>query len=92
MEEMTKTEQGREKRRREREERAAGRKARLQRANERQRNADIATYGAGSMLLESKSGNVYDVETGKYDSTFNKEGTDETLSNDGVDEFLFDNE
>lgn len=91
-EEMTKTEQGREKRRREREERAAGRKARLQGANERQRNADIATYGAGSMLLESKSGNVYDVETGQYDPTFNKEGTDETLSNDGVDEFLFDNE
>jgi hypothetical protein len=35
---------------------------------------------------QSQEGNVYDVETGEYDTTFNKEGTDETISNDGIDE------
>ena len=49
--------------------------------------------GLLSMLgRQSQQGGIYDVETGAYDPTFNKEGTDETLSNDGVDEFLFDNE
>jgi|TARA_R110000782_G_scaffold194561_1_gene284165 hypothetical protein len=86
-EEMTKTEQGRERRRKEAEQRAADRKSRLQRANKRQRDADVATYGEGSMLLESKKGNIYDVETGQYDPPFNKEGTDETIGNDGIDNF-----
>lgn len=35
---------------------------------------------------QSQEGNIYDVETGEYDNTFNKEGTDETISNDGIDE------
>lgn len=35
---------------------------------------------------QSQEGNVYDVETGEYDPAFNKEGTDETISNDGIDE------
>ena len=83
---MTKTEQGREKRRKEAEQRSADRKSRLQEANRRQRNADISTYGEGSELLESRRGNIYDVETGAYDASFNKEGTDETIGNDGIDE------
>tara|TARA_R110000823_G_scaffold308797_1_gene432580 strand:+ start:381 stop:740 length:360 start_codon:yes stop_codon:yes gene_type:complete len=86
MEEMTKTEQGRERRRKEAEQRAADRESRWQRANKRQRDADVATYGEGSMLLESKRGNIYDVETGAYDPAFNKEGTDETIGNDGIDQ------
>ena len=86
-EEMTKTEQGRERRRKEAEQRAADRESRSQRANKRQRDADVATYGEGSMLLESKRGNIYDVETGAYDPAFNKEGTDETIGNDGIDNF-----
>jgi len=85
-EEMTKTEQGREKRRKEAEQRAADRESRLQRASKSQRNADVATYGEGSMLLGSKKGNIYDVETGAYDPAFNKEGTDETIGNDGIDQ------
>ena len=82
MREMTKTEQGREQRRKEAEQRAAERKARRAASAKRQRNADIRTYGAGSMTF----GNIYDVETGKYDPGFNKEGTDETISNDGIDQ------
>lgn len=35
---------------------------------------------------QSQEGNIYDVETGEYDTAFNKEGTDETISNDGIDE------
>jgi len=85
---MTKTEQGREQRRKEREERAAERKTRDEKRRERQLNADIRTYGAGSMALDSKYGNIYDVETGKYDPGFNKEGTDETISNDGIDQII----
>ena len=84
---MTKTEQGREERRKESEQRAADKKSRLQESNSRQRDADTATYGKGSQLLESQEGNIYDVETGEYDTTFNKEGTDETISNDGIDQF-----
>ena len=84
---MTKTEQGREERRKESEQRAADKKSRLQESNSRQRDADTATYGKGSQLLESQEGNIYDVETGEYDTTFNKQGTDETISNDGIDQF-----
>tara|TARA_R110002020_G_scaffold43518_1_gene126365 strand:+ start:1165 stop:1536 length:372 start_codon:yes stop_codon:yes gene_type:complete len=86
MEEMTKTEQGREQRRKEREQRAAERKSRDEKRFQRQLDADIRTYGEGSMALESKYGNIYDVETGKYDPGFNKQGTDETISNDGIDQ------
>ncbi len=88
MEEMTKTEQGREQRRKEREKRAAERKTRDEKRLQRQLDADIRTYGAGSMALDSKYGNIYDVETGKYDPSFNKEGTDETISNDGIDQII----
>ena len=89
---MTKTEQGREERRKESEQRAADKKSRLQESNSRQRDADTATYGKGSQLLESQEGNIYDVETGQYDPTFNKQGTDETISNDGIDQFGADDD
>jgi len=40
-----------------------------------------------SMLgRQSQEGNIYDVETGNYDPTSNKEGTDEIISNDGIDQ------
>ena len=72
------------------EQRAADRTSRLQESNRRQRAADTETYGEGSQLLESQEGNIYDVETGQYDPAFNKEGTDETISNDGIDQFGVD--
>jgi len=86
MEEMSKAEQAREERRKQAAQRKADKKSRLQESNRRQRAADTETYGEGSQLLEAQEGNVYDVETGEYDTTFNKEGTDETISNDGIDE------
>ena len=86
MEEMTKTEQGREQRRKEAEQRAAERKSRREASVKRQFAADVRTYGAGSMAIESKHGNIYDVETGSYDAAFNKEGTDETIGNDAIDQ------
>ena len=67
--------------------RAADRTSRLQESNRRQRAADTETYGEGSQLLESQEGNIYDVDTENYNPTFNKEGTDETIANDGIDEF-----
>jgi len=69
------------------EQRAADRTSRLQESNRRQRAADTETYGEGSQLLESQEGNIYDVDTGHYDPAFNKEGTDETIFNDGIDQF-----
>jgi hypothetical protein len=92
MEEMTKAEQAREERRKQAAQRAADKKSRLQESNRRQRAADTETYGEGSQLLESQEGNIYDVETGQYDPAFNKEGTDETISNDGIDQFGSDEE
>ena len=92
MEEMTKAEQAREERRKQAAQRAADKKSRLQESNRRQRAADTETYGEGSQLLESQEGNIYDVETGEYDPAFNKEGTDETISNDGIDQFGTDEE
>ena len=80
-------EQAREERRKQAEQRAADKKSRLQESNRRQRAADTETYGEGSQLLESQEGNIYDVDTGNYDPTFNKEGTDETIFNDGIDQF-----
>ena len=74
------------------EQRAADRTSRLQESNRRQREADTETYGEGSQLLESQEGNIYDVETGQYDPAFNKEGTDETISNDGIDQFGADDD
>jgi len=92
MEEMTKAEQAREERRKQAAQRAADKKSRLQESNRRQRAADTETYGEGSQLLEAQEGNIYDVETGDYDPAFNKEGTDETISNDGIDEIKADEE
>ena len=74
------------------EQRAADRTSRLQESNRRQRAADTETYGEGSQLLESQEGNIYDVNTGEYDPTFNKEGTDETIANDGIDQFGVDDD
>tara|TARA_X000000950_G_scaffold287964_1_gene402597 strand:+ start:3200 stop:3607 length:408 start_codon:yes stop_codon:yes gene_type:complete len=46
-----------------------------------------------SMLgRQSQQGGIYDVSTGKYDTSFNKQGTDETISNDGVDQFGLNDE
>ena len=46
-----------------------------------------------SMLgRQSQEGGIYDVETGNYDPTSNKEGTDETISNDGIDQFGVDDD
>ena len=87
MEEMSKAEQAREERRKQAAQRKADEKSRLQESNGRQRAADTETYGESSQLLEAQEGNIYDVETGEYDPTFNKEGTDETISNDGIDQF-----
>ncbi len=92
MEEMTKAEQAREERRKQAAQRAADKKSRLQESNRRQRAADTETYGEGSQLLEAQEGNIYDVETGEYDPDFNKQGTDETISNDGIDEITDDDE
>jgi len=86
MEEMTKAEQAREERRKQAAQRKADKKSRLQESNRRQLAADTETYGEGSQLLEAQEGNIYDVETGEYDPDFNKQGTDETISNDGIDE------
>tara|TARA_R110002153_G_scaffold48725_1_gene137550 strand:+ start:529 stop:951 length:423 start_codon:yes stop_codon:yes gene_type:complete len=36
---------------------------------------------------QSQEGNIYDIDTESYNPTFNKEGTDETILNDGIDEF-----
>jgi len=90
VEEMTKAEQAREERRKQAAQRAADKKSRLQESNRRQRAADTETYGEGSQLLEAQEGNIYDVETGQYDPDFNKQGTDETISNDGIDQFGID--
>ncbi len=92
MEEMTKAEQAREERNKQAAQRAADKKSRLQESNRRQRAADTETYGEGSQLLEAQEGNIYDVETGEYDPGFNKEGTDETISNDGIDQFGADDD
>ncbi len=92
MEEMSKAEQAREERRKQAAQRKADKKSRLQESNRRQRAADTETYGEGSQLLEAQEGNIYDVETGDYDPAFNKEGTDETISNDGIDQFGTDEE
>jgi hypothetical protein len=92
MEEMSKAEQAREERRKQAAQRKADKKSRLQESNRRQRAADTETYGEGSQLLEAQEGNIYDVETGEYDPDFNKQGTDETISNDGIDEITDDDE
>jgi len=41
---------------------------------------------------QSQEGNIYDVETGNYDPTSNKEGTDETILNDGIDQLGADDD
>jgi hypothetical protein len=41
---------------------------------------------------QSQQGGIYDVSTGKYDPSFNKQGTDETIDNDGVDQFGLNDE
>jgi len=92
MEEISKAEQASKERQKQAEQRKADSIKRRQRSNRRQRAADMETYGEGSMLFEAQEGNIYDVETGDYDPAFNKEGTDETISNDGIDQFGTDEE
>ena len=84
---MTKAAHAREERNRRAARRAADKKSRVQVSNRRQSAVDTETYGEGSQLLEAQEGNIYDVETGEYDPAFNKEGTDETISNDEIDQF-----
>jgi len=66
------------------------RKEALDQASGTKERREVKAADEGELLAmlgrQSQEGNVYDVETGEYDTTFNKEGTDETISNDGIDE------
>jgi hypothetical protein len=66
------------------------RKEALDQASGTKERREVKAADEGELLAmlgkQSQEGNVYDVETGEYDTAFNKEGTDETISNDGIDE------
>jgi hypothetical protein len=66
------------------------RKEALDQASGTKERREVKAADEGELLAmlgrQSQEGNVYDVETGEYDPAFNKEGTDETISNDGIDE------
>jgi hypothetical protein len=66
------------------------RKEALDQASGTKERREVKAADEGELLAmlgrQSQEGNVYDVETGQYDTAFNKEGTDETISNDGIDE------
>ncbi len=72
------------------------RKEALDQASGTKERREVKAADEGELLAmlgrQSQEGNVYDVETGEYDTTFNKEGTDETISNDGIDEITDDDE
>jgi hypothetical protein len=63
----------------------------LNRASGTQGRRTVKDADEGELLLmlgrQSQEGNIYDVDTENYNPTFNKEGTDETILNDGIDEF-----
>lgn len=66
------------------------RKEALDQASGTKERREVKAADEGELLSmlgkQSQEGNIYDVETGEYDPAFNKEGTDETISNDGIDE------
>ena len=66
------------------------RKEALNQASGTKERREVKAADEGELLSmlgkQSQEGNIYDVETGEYDPAFNKEGTDETISNDGIDE------
>jgi hypothetical protein len=72
------------------------RKEALDQASGTKERREVKAADEGELLAmlgrQSQEGNVYDVETGEYDTAFNKEGTDETISNDGIDQFGSDEE
>lgn len=72
------------------------RKEALAQASGTKERREVKAADEGELLAmlgkQSQEGNVYDVETGDYDPASNKEGTDETISNDGIDEFRADDE
>ncbi len=67
------------------------RKEALDQASGTKERREVKAADEGELLAmlgkQSQEGNIYDVETGQYDPAFNKEGTDETISNDGIDQF-----
>ena len=67
------------------------RKEALDQASGTKERREVKAADEGELLAmlgrQSQEGNIFDVETGKYDPAFNKEGTDETISNDGIDQF-----
>ena len=67
------------------------RKEALDQASGTKERREVKAADEGELLAmlgrQSQEGNIYDVETGEYDPPFNKEGTDETISNDGIDQF-----
>ena len=66
------------------------RKEALDKASGTKERRAVKAADEGELLTmlgrQSQEGNIYDVETGEYDTASNKEGTDETISNDGIDE------
>lgn len=72
------------------------RKEALAQASGTKERREVKAADEGELLAmlgrQSQEGNIYDVETGDYDPAFNKEGTDETISNDGIDQFGTDEE
>lgn len=89
---MTRTEIERQQRAKEKAQRAEERRKRIQAAQERQRQADIGTYGEGSELLKGQKssskgdsrGGIWDVDTQPKEDQ-NKQGTDDRIQNDGID-------
>jgi len=72
------------------------RKEALAQASGTKERREVKAADEGELLAmlgkQSQEGNVYDVETGDYDPAFNKEGTDETILNDGIDQIETDEE
>jgi len=70
------------------------RKEALDQASGTKERREVKAADEGELLAmlgkQSQEGNIYDVETGQYDPDFNKQGTDETISNDGIDQFGID--
>ena len=72
------------------------RKEALDQASGTKERREVKAADEGELLAmlgrQSQEGNIYDVETGDYDPDFNKQGTDETISNDGIDQIATDEE
>ena len=72
------------------------RKEALNQASGTKERREVKAADEGELLAmlgkQSQEGNIYDVETGEYDPDFNKQGTDETISNDGIDQLGVDDD